>query len=95
MIDLNHIDDLARRLSGLVPPNLRDSREEMQENFKSVLQAGLSRLDLVTREEFDVQRAVLLRTREKLDALEALMAQLEARSPGTPDAPGSVPGSSY
>ncbi|GHD72826.1 hypothetical protein GCM10007164_21060 [Luteimonas padinae] len=79
MIDLGHIDDLARRLSGLVPPGLRESREELQENFKSVLQAGLARLDLVTREEFDVQQAVLLRTREKLEALQAQVAQLEAQ----------------
>ena len=79
MIDLNHIDDLARRLSGLVPPGLRESREDLQENFKSVLQSGLARLDLVTREEFDVQRAVLLRTREKLEALQAQVAELEAR----------------
>ncbi|MGI8561554.1 MAG: ubiquinone biosynthesis accessory factor UbiK [Luteimonas sp.] len=81
MIDLNHIDDLARRLSGLVPPGLREGREELQENFKSVLQSGLSRLDLVTREEFDVQRAVLMRTREKLDALERLVEQLEVQLP--------------
>jgi len=79
MIDLGHIDDLAHRLSSLVPPGLREGREELQENFKSVLQAGLSRLDLVTREEFDVQRAVLLRTREKLEALQAQVAQLEAQ----------------
>ncbi len=79
MIDLNHIDDLARRLSSLVPPAMREGREEMQQNFKAVLQSGLSRLDLVTREEFDVQRAVLLRTREKLDALEQLVEKLEAR----------------
>ena len=88
MIDLNNIDELARRLSGLVPPGLRESREELQETFKAVLQSGLSKLDLVTREEFDVQRAVLLRTREKLEALEALVQQLE-RPPGTPaDAAG-------
>src|SRR5690606_16732246 len=79
MIDLGHIDDLARRLSSLVPPGLRESREELQENFKSVLQAGLARLDLVTREEFDVQQAVLLRTREKLEALQAQVAALEAQ----------------
>ena len=79
MIDLNHIDDLARRLSDLVPPGLRESREELQATFKSALQAGLARLDLVTREEFEVQRAVLLRTREKLDALEQAVAALEKR----------------
>ncbi|MDH5822460.1 accessory factor UbiK family protein [Luteimonas sp. RD2P54] len=78
MIDLNHIDDLARRLSGLVPPAMRDSREELQENFKAVLQSGLTKLDLVTREEFEVQRAVLLRTREKLEALEQAVQWLEA-----------------
>ena len=79
MIDLGHIDDLARRLSSLVSPGLREGREELQENFKSVLQAGLARLDLVTREEFDVQQAVLLRTREKLEALQAQVSQLEAQ----------------
>ena len=79
MIDLSHIDDLARRLSGMVPPGLREGREELQQNFKSVLQSGLARLDLVTREEFDVQRAVLLRTREKLDDLRQQVDALEAR----------------
>jgi len=77
MIDLNQIDDLARRLSDLVPPGLRESREELQATFKSALQAGLAKLDLVTREEFEVQRAVLLKTREKLDALETAVRELE------------------
>lgn len=84
MIDLNHIDDLARRLSNLVPPGLRgqsnESLQELQQTFKSALQAGLSKLDLVTREEFDVQRAVLLRTREKLEALERTVQALEAQA---------------
>jgi len=79
MIDLNHIDDLARRLSQLVPPGLRDSQEELQQTFKSALQAGLGKLDLVTREEFDVQQAVLLRTREKLETLERTVAALETQ----------------
>ena len=79
MIDLAQLDELARRLSSLVPPGLRESREELQQTFKSVLQAGLGKLDLVTREEFDVQRAVLLRTREKLEKLERSVEELEAR----------------
>ena len=87
MIDLAHIDDLARRLSALAPPALREGREDMQQNFKAVLQSGLSRLDLVTREEFEVQRAVLARTRDKLESLERQLAELEARqscaSPGS------------
>ena len=79
MIDLAQLDELARRLSSLVPPGLREGREELQQNFKSVLQAGLGKLDLVTREEFEVQRAVLLRTREKLDAMERALTVLEAK----------------
>ncbi|TBR13720.1 MAG: accessory factor UbiK family protein [Lysobacter sp.] len=82
MIDFDQLDDLARRLSSLVPPGLRgesaqELRAELQQNFKAVLQTGLIRLDLVTREEFDVQRAVLLRTREKLEHLERTVAELE------------------
>ncbi|KRA46924.1 MULTISPECIES: accessory factor UbiK family protein [unclassified Pseudoxanthomonas] len=87
MIDLNHIDDLARRLSQLVPPGLRDSQEELQQTFKSALQAGLAKLDLVTREEFDVQQAVLLRTREKLETLERTVATLEAQLADKPAQP--------
>ncbi len=79
MIGLSQIDELARRLSSLVPPGLREGREELQQNFKSVLQAGLGRLDLVTREEFDVQREVLLRTREQLEALQRTVAELETQ----------------
>lgn len=92
MPDLNQIDELARRLSALVPPGLRSEsaqelRAELQQNFKAVLQTGLGKLDLVTREEFEVQRAVLLRTREKLEALQRTVAELEARA-GSQSAPG-------
>ncbi len=90
MIDLSQIDELARRLSSLVPPGLREGREDIQENFKAVLQSGLAKLDLVTREEFDVQRAVLARTREQLEtlrnALDALEAQLAQRDDDSPSA---------
>ena len=79
MIDLTQIDELARRLSGLVPPGVRESREELQQNFKAVLQSGLAKLDLVTREEFDVQRAVLMRTREKLEELQRAVSDLESQ----------------
>ena len=79
MIDLAAIDELARRLSHLVPPGMQQAREDLEQNIKATLQMSLSKLDLVTREEFDVQRAVLLRTREKMDALERTIEQLEAR----------------
>jgi BMFP domain-containing protein YqiC len=80
MIDLKAIDELARRVSEMVPPGMRDAGDELQANIKATLQAGLAKLDLVTREEFEVQRAVLLRTREKLDALERALQELEARN---------------
>ena len=82
MIDLAQLDELARRLSSLVLPGLREGREELQQNFKSVLQAGLGKLDLVTREEFEVQRAVLARTRERLEALERDLSDLVGTQAG-------------
>ena len=84
MIDLKNIDDLARRLSDLVPPGMKDARADLEQNFRATLRAGLGRLDLVTREEFEVQRAVLLRTREKLEQLERTVAALEADAPPAP-----------
>lgn len=72
-----NIDELARRLADSLPGGLKALREDAEQNFRAVLQAGLTRLDLVTREEFDVQAAVLKRTREKLAALEARLAKLE------------------
>jgi ubiquinone biosynthesis accessory factor UbiK len=77
MIDLHAIDDLARRLADLVPAGMREAQEDLAANFRDALRAGLRRLDLVTREEFDVQRNVLLRTREKLQALEVRIDELD------------------
>jgi BMFP domain-containing protein YqiC len=77
VINVQSIDELARRLAALVPPGLREAREDLTSNFRSALQSGLRQLDLVTREEFDVQRCVLLRTREKIEQLEAQVAALE------------------
>jgi hypothetical protein len=71
------IDDLARRLAGSVPESVMALRRDLEQNFKGVLQSQLAQLDLVTREEFDVQATVLKRTREKLTALEARLAELE------------------
>ena len=82
MVNVQSIDDLARRLAAMVPPGLKEARDDLAANFKSALQSGLRELDLVSREEFDVQRCVLLRTREKIEELEAQVANLE-RSLGT------------
>lgn len=73
----NSIENLARKLADSLPQGLRSVREDLEENFRSVLRSGLSKLDLVTREEFDVQEAVLARTREKLEALEKRLDDLE------------------
>lgn len=74
------IDQLARRLAASVPQGLKSVRSDLEQNFRAVLKSGLNRMDLVTREEFEVQEAVLARTREKLDALET---RLEALGGGT------------
>ena len=76
-MDPRFIDELARRLSAAVPQGLTAVRRDLEDNFKAVLQSGLARLDLVTRQEFDVQAGVLRRTREKLEALEARLAAFE------------------
>jgi BMFP domain-containing protein YqiC len=80
-VDPRSLDDLARRLASAVPPGVAALRRDLEENFKAVLQAGLSKLDLVSRQEFDVQAGVLRRTREKLEALEARLAELEKKNP--------------
>jgi len=78
-LDPKMLDDLARRLSESVPPGLTALRDDLERNFRAVLQSGLARLDLVTRQEFDVQSGVLRRTRERLEQLESRLAQLESR----------------
>lgn len=82
MLDPKHLDDLAQRLSGSLPKGLQALQEDINRNLRASLEGGLAKLDLVTREEFDVQAAVLTRTREKLERLEALVAELEQSEPG-------------
>ncbi len=71
------LDKLARQLTEAVPANVKALGEDVERNFKSLLQSGIERMDLVSREEFDLQTAVLERTREKLEKLEARLAELE------------------
>jgi ubiquinone biosynthesis accessory factor UbiK len=77
VIDVRGLDDLAQRLAALVPTDFQAAQQDLGATFKAALQSGLSRLNLVTREEFDVQRLVLLRTREKVEGLEKQVAALE------------------
>ncbi|NMH59823.1 ubiquinone biosynthesis accessory factor UbiK [Alteromonas ponticola] len=77
MLDPKKLEELAKQIAGAVPPGVRNMAEEAEGRIKHVLQSQLSKLDLVTREEFDVQSQVLIRTREKLELMEARLAALE------------------
>lgn len=79
MINSNFLDELAKNLAGLIPQSLRDVQRDMEKNFRAVLQSSFTKLDLVTREEFEVQMKVLARTREKLEELEKQVTLLETR----------------
>jgi ubiquinone biosynthesis accessory factor UbiK len=76
------IDEIAKRLFESVPPAFRSMQQDLEANFRSVLRNSLSRLDLVTREEFDTQLKVLERTRAKLEELEKKVAELEEAASG-------------
>ncbi|HEX4523682.1 MAG TPA: accessory factor UbiK family protein [Casimicrobiaceae bacterium] len=77
MLDSKILDDLSARVAAAFAAS---PARDVEKNLKAVLSGALTKLDLVTREEFDVQARVLLRTREKLEALEARVAELEARA---------------
>ncbi len=78
MFDQRSIDDIAKRLSDVIPPNLSGLKDDVEKNFHAVLQGALGKLDLVTREEFEVQKAVLAKTRSKLEALEKRVTDIES-----------------
>lgn len=75
------LDNLLERLAALAPAGTSAAPEELRRLLESILSAALSRMNLVTREEFDAQAALLVRTREKLDKLEAVIKALEASTP--------------
>src|SRR5215210_1647096 len=74
------IDDIARRLFESVPPAVRSVSQDLESNFRAVLRSSLTKLDLVTRDEFDAQMKVLERTRARLEALEERVKAFEARN---------------
>ena len=73
------LEELAKQIPDAIPPGVKNMAEEVEGRAKTVLQSQLSKLDLVTREEFDIQSQVLIRTREKLDAMESRISELEAK----------------
>jgi BMFP domain-containing protein YqiC len=79
MLDNKLLDDIARRLNDAMPAGARALQKDLEKNLQAATQAVFARLDLVTREEFDVQRKVLARSREKIEQLEKQVAALEAQ----------------
>jgi hypothetical protein len=76
----NTFDDLAKKITDLLPDNVLQLRKDLEANIRVLLQNALSKMNLVTREEFDVQAALLARTREKLDKLDKLLRELEQKN---------------
>jgi BMFP domain-containing protein YqiC len=89
MIDPKIIDDLAKRFAETVPAGIRQLQSDLEKNVHALLQAAFARMDLVTREEFEVQQGVLARTRRRLEELERQVAALEAKVLGTAAATGT------
>ena len=90
-MDSPRIDEIARRLLESVPPRVRALQQDLEGNFRAVLRASLTKLDLVSRDEFDAQVRVLERTRARLEELERQVAQMEGGAgAGASASPGTV-----
>lgn len=78
MLDPKKLEQVARQIQNVLPQGIKDFGDDIDKKIRTVLQSQLNKLDLVNREEFDVQTQVLLRTREKLNRLEQRLNELEA-----------------
>lgn len=78
--DPKQLDDLTDKVVNLLPKGVRNVQQDIEKNIRALMQSTFAKMDLVTREEFDVQAAVLARTREKLEQLEKQVAELESKS---------------
>ncbi|MEO8064987.1 MAG: accessory factor UbiK family protein [Pseudomonadota bacterium] len=85
-MEIPRVEELLRSLMQGLPPGLVSGasglREDLENNFRAVLRANLSKLDLAGRDEFDAQRKVLERSRARLEELEQRVAELESKSSG-------------
>jgi BMFP domain-containing protein YqiC len=79
MFDSKSLDNIAEQISKAIPPGFTHFKDDVEKNLHALLQSTLSKLDLVSREEFEVQKAVLAKTRSRLEALEKQLADLEQR----------------
>jgi BMFP domain-containing protein YqiC len=80
-MDIRIIDELACKLAASLPEGIAAMQKDVEQNFKSVLQSALTRMDLVSRQEFDVQVGVLNRVRTQLSQLEQRLAAMEQSTP--------------
>ena len=79
MINAKKIEEIAKQVTESIPPGLKNMASEFEDKAKTIMQSKLSQLDVVTREEFDVQTQVLIKTRTKLSELEVKLAEIEAK----------------
>ena len=80
MVNRDELNNLARKITSLLPDNVQQMQDDLESNIHALLQNTLAKMNLVTREEFDVQAALLQRTREKLEKLERLLDELEQKN---------------
>ena len=78
MIKAEVVEDIVKKVEQFIPEDLKTMRQDFSKNMRSILTATLQKADLVTREEFEVQKAVLAKTRAKLDALEKLLNDINS-----------------
>ncbi|ODN43109.1 ubiquinone biosynthesis accessory factor UbiK [Piscirickettsia litoralis] len=79
MFDPKLFDDMAKKITEAMPSGIKNVQEDIERNMKTVLQSSFQKMDLVTREEFDIQSAVLTKTRLMVEALEKRVDDLEAQ----------------
>lgn len=84
MLDPKQLDELARRFTESLPPGMREFQQEVEKNIRATMQSAFARMDLITRDEFDMQAKTLARTRARLQELEKQVAAIEAalKTPG-------------
>ncbi|HET8701521.1 MAG TPA: accessory factor UbiK family protein [Nitrococcus sp.] len=78
MLDPKQLDELARRFTESLPPGMREFQQEVEKNMRAAMQSAFARMDLITRDEFDIQAKTLARTRARLQELEQQVAAIEA-----------------
>lgn len=83
MFDPKILDDMAARLTSILPPGVLEFQRDLEKNLRAVLSSSLARLDLVTREEFEIQKILLERIQDRVVALERQIVALEAKIPSS------------